>query len=57
MFLLFIDHTCVVTSVVVAGAASEPADPHLPAVAVPGHVPPRHALPRRPAEDHPADAA
>lgn len=45
------------SALVVAGAAPETADPHVSAAAVPSHVPPRHAFPRRPAEDDPADAA
>lgn len=58
-----LDQMFVITSVmlysalVVAGAASESADPHFPAAAVSSHVPPRHPFPRRPAEDNTADAA
>ncbi len=44
-------------ALVVAGAAPEPADPHVPAAAVSSHVPPRHPFPRRPAEDDSTDAA
>lgn len=58
-----LDPMFVITSVMfysallVAGAASEPADPHVPAAAVSSHVPPRHPFPRRPAENNTADAA
>lgn len=48
---------CLFFCLAVAGSPPEPADPHLPAAAVPSHVPPGHPVPRRPAEDHAADAA
>lgn len=41
----------------VVGAAPEPADPHLSAASVPSHVPPRHLVSRRPAENYSADTS
>lgn len=42
---------------VVVGAASQPADPHLSAAFVSSHVPPRYPVSCRPAENHAANTS